>query len=122
LHFNGGYVYVAYFLTGEHIPWSRKTGILGRVKPFEDFFLVKTCDGSVCRGLGAWQVALRWSYADFNDDNIAGGVGESLTLGLNWHWTSNARMQFNYINGTIENAGGVSGDYDILGARFMVDF
>lgn len=122
LFFHGGYIYAAYFLTGEHMPWERKSGTLGRIKPFEDFFAVRTCDGCVERGLGAWQVALRWSYADLNDDDILGGEGESLTVGLNWYWTAYARMQFNWLHGEIENNRGNSGDYDIVGARFMVDF
>ena len=127
LQFHGAYAQVAYFLTGEHMPWKRSSGTIDRIKPFEDFFLVRTCDGGLGRGWGAWQVAARWSYADFNDDNILGGEAESLTLGLNWYWTANARMQFNYIIGEIDNNAvtrGVplSGDYEILGCRFMVDF
>ena len=119
---------MSYFLTGEHIPWSRKSGTLGRVKPFEEFFAVRTGDGSIERGWGAWQIACRLSYADFVDDNIIGGKGESYTVGLNWHWTSYARMQFNWIHGRIrENdkspaLAELGGHYDIVGARFMVDF
>lgn len=131
LNFNGAYAYVSYFLTGEHIPWDRKTGCLGRVKPFENFFLVDRCCGGTGFGLGAWQLACRYSYADFSDDNIFGGTGESITAGLNWHWTPYARMQFNYIHGQIRDADVdnnpadpnlVSGHYDIIGTRVMVDF
>ncbi|MEM9413297.1 MAG: porin, partial [Planctomycetota bacterium] len=81
LNFHGGYVYASYFLTGEHMPWSRSSGTLGRIKPFENFFFVRTEDCCTERGLGAWQVAARYSYADLNSDDIFGGVGESLTLG-----------------------------------------
>jgi phosphate-selective porin OprO and OprP len=122
LHFHGGYVQAAYFLTGEHIPWERDTGTLGRVKPFENFFLVDRCGGGTGAGWGAWQVAARYSYADFVDDNVAGGIGESFTLGLNWHWNDNTRLQFNYLMGDIKNSSGNSGSYDIIGARFMIDF
>ncbi|MCA9265087.1 MAG: hypothetical protein KDA60_14605, partial [Planctomycetales bacterium] len=127
LFFWGGYVYAAYFLTGEHMPWKRSAGTIDRIKPFENFFLVDKCCGGVGRGWGAWQVAARYSYADFNSGDIFGGIGESLTLGLNWYWTANSRMQFNYIHGQITDnrvSRGVplSGQYDILGARFMVDF
>ncbi|MCA9203450.1 MAG: hypothetical protein KDA59_10415, partial [Planctomycetales bacterium] len=137
LQFGGGYVYVAYFLTGEHTPWERDTGTLGRVKPFENFFLVNRCRGGVGGGWGAWQIAARYSYADFTDDTVFGGVGESFTAGVNWWWTPYSRVQFNYITGEINQgkratdlgnppvtvipAGG-SGHYDIFGARFMVDF
>ncbi len=37
----GAYFQAAYFITGEHMPWSRSSGTLARPKPFEDFFLVK---------------------------------------------------------------------------------
>ncbi len=125
LQFDGGYMYVSYFLTGEHMPWERKSGTLGRIKPFENFWRVRDCDGCVQRGLGAWQVAARYSYADFTDEDILGGVGSSFTAGLNWYWNPNARMQFNYIYGTIDErsvAGQTGGDYQIIGTRFMVDF
>ncbi len=121
LHFAGGYVYVSYFLTGEHMPWDRKSGTLGRPKPFSDF----TGKG----GLGAWQIGARYSRADFTNRDVFGGVGDSLTLGLNWYWNSHASLQFNYIRGEISDrqvAVGpttfTDGDYEILGLRFRVDF
>ena len=143
--FHGGYVQAAYFLTGEHMPWDRKTGCLGRIKPFENFFSVCDCDGFLQRGLGAWQVAARYSYADFEDKDIYGGVGQSVTLGLNWYWNPYARMQLNYIFGSIQDGPTnsndpitaqqfppanpttnpdlfASGDYQVLGLRFMIDF
>ncbi len=122
----GAYVYASYFLTGEHMPWKRSNGTLDRIKPFEDFFLVDTLRG-IGSGWGAWQVAARYSHADFNDGDIFGGVGEAATLGLNWYWTANSRMQFNWVHGRIKDNQetrdeSLTGRYDILGARFMVDF
>ncbi len=124
--FDGAYIYASYFLTGEHMPWDRKSGTIGRVTPHQNFWLVDKCNGCREGGWGAWQVAARYSYADFSDQDIFGGEGESLTLGLNWLWNPNARMQFNYINGQIDNRDAGVGpedvDYDIYGARFMIDF
>ncbi len=122
LNFQGGYIQAAYFLTGEHMPWDRRRGVQGRPVPFENFFSVCDCDGFIQNGLGAWQVAARYSVADFSDEDIDGGRGESLTLALNWYWNAYARMQFNYLVGDIESASTIAGDYQILGARFMVDF
>ncbi|QDU94710.1 OprO/OprP family phosphate-selective porin [Lignipirellula cremea] len=127
LNFHGGYVYVAYFLTGEHTPWDRESGTLDRTKPFENFFLIRRNGSGCCGGWGAWQIAARYSMGDFTDQDVVGGEAESLTIGLNWWWNPNARMQFNYIHGHITNADAIpaiatSGDYDIFGARFMVDF
>jgi phosphate-selective porin OprO/OprP len=127
VHLHGGYVYWSYFLTGEHIPWSRKSGTIGRVKPFENFFLVNNCEDCVDSGWGAWNVGVRYSYADFNDAGVLGGEGESLTFALNWHWNAHAKVQLNYIFGQVEARGAgvpavTSGDYQIFGTRFAVDF
>lgn len=124
LRFDGGYVQAAYMLTGEHMPWNRETGTLARLKPFENFFSVRDCDGNVKRGLGAWQVAARYSWADLTDQDIIGGQGDSFTLGANWYWNPYARMQLNYIFGEINRppATDVGGVYNAVGVRFMVDF
>lgn len=120
LQFHGGYLMLAHFLTGEHMPWDRKTGTIGRPRPL----------GSESGGRGgAWQVAARYSYADFSDEDISGGVGKALTLGLNWYWNANARLQLNYSTGSISDrnldVGGTiysDGDYQTLGMRLMMDF
>lgn len=125
LQFHGGYVYVAYFLTGEHMPWERESGQLGRIKPFENFWRVRDCDGCVRQGIGAWQLNARYSYADFTDNGVLGGVGQSVTGGLNWYWNPYARMQFGYSYGKIDErnvAGQTGGDYHTIGTRFMIDF
>ena len=141
VRFDGGYVYASYFLTGEHMPWDRKSGTLGRPVPFENFWLINRSRGGRAAGWGAFQLAARYSVADFNDgavngvagNPIRGGDAKALTIGMNWYWNSNARMQFNYINGRIEDAFGdgvapddgatsTTGSYNITGARFMVDF
>lgn len=128
LRFSGGYFYLSYFLTGEHVPWNRETGTIGRVVPFENFSMSKRCGCHPC-GWGAWQLAVRFSHADFADEDIQGGIGESVTAGLNWHWTPYAKMQLNYIYGNITNnalnapAGAPDfGDYHIVGTRWLVDF
>jgi len=134
----GGYIYLSYFLTGEHIPWERHSGTIGRVTPFENFFLVERCRGGCGSGWGAWQLAVRYSYADFTDDNILGGVGSAVTCGLNWWWTPYSRLQVNYLYGEIDDrypqnissgtglpsgpAGPGLGHYHVIGARFAVDF
>ncbi len=135
--FPGYYVQVAYWLTGEHTPWERESGTLGRTKPFENFFLVRNCDGGCDYGIGAWQVCARYSHADFDDADVLGGVGNAVTFGVNWWWTPFSRMQFNFINGQVDdrnpqnyNASGIpagafgpnSGYYNVLAARWMVDF
>ncbi|QDU90655.1 Phosphate-selective porin O and P [Pirellulimonas nuda] len=133
LQYQGGYAYVSYFLTGEYMPWDRETGTLDRVVPYENFFIVDDCEGCRRCGLGAWQVAARYSYADFSDGDLPGavgqgGVGSAMTLALNWYWNPYAKVQLNYLYGQITdnqlNAVGsfADGDYHILGMRFAVDY
>lgn len=129
LTFGGYYAYISWVLTGEHHPWDRQTGTLKGLKPFENFWLVDTCDDGVAAGWGAWEVAARYSYGDFSDDDIFGGVSHQMTLGLQWHWNQWARMQFNYIYGTMDErfddndlAEPRNGDYHILGTRFIFYF
>ena len=124
--FHGAYVYVAYFLTGEHVPYERVTGTIDRVRPFENFFLVERCRGGCGGGWGAWQVAARYSYLDLTDHDILGGVEHNTTLALNWHWTPYSKLQFNAIYGEIRDrepvAGFTGGHFTALGTRMMIDF
>ncbi|MFT7487131.1 MAG: phosphate-selective porin OprO/OprP [Candidatus Paceibacteria bacterium] len=120
VQFSGAYVYVSHFLTDDYMPWSRKSGTLGKITPQNDL------SGNYW---GAWQVAARYSIADFSDQDIQGGEGKALTLGLNWWWNTNARLQFNYSLGSISDrdvdVSGTSysdGDYQLVGLRVMVDF
>ena len=118
--FWGGYAYASYFLTGEHMSWNRSRGVLGRTK----------VRNPIGKGWGAWQLALRYSYADFSDEDVLGGEGQAVTFGLNWYWHDQASMQFNYLHGSIDDretdVGGlptvVDGDYDIIGVRFRIFF
>jgi phosphate-selective porin OprO/OprP len=124
--FHGGYFYVAYFLTGEHVPIDRESSTIERTKPFENFFLVERLRGGTGTGWGAWQVALRMSYLDLSDQDIQGGVGRNVTLGLNWWWTSHSRLQVNLVRGNITDhrpqGGFTEGDFWALGTRMAVDF
>ena len=126
LSFGGAYVYASYFLTGESMTWDRTSGQLGRVKPFENFFLVRTCDDGVGGGWGAWQIAARYDYLDLTDDNVEGGILDALTFGLNWHWSPYSKVQFNYILGEIREHrpvdGQTAGNYQIFGTRFYCEF
>src|SRR5690606_4755885 len=79
---SGAYMQGGYFLTGEHRPYDRVAAAIALVKPFEDFFWIK--DGCChCCGLGAWEVAARWSYLALTEGTINGGDLSHMTLGVN---------------------------------------
>ncbi|HQR06144.1 MAG TPA: porin [Gemmatales bacterium] len=98
--FNGGYAQVSYFLTGENRLYDRRLGRLGSlyVNPDENFWAVKDEDGNFNHGLGAWELAFRYSYLNLNDGPVEGGVMQGLTVGLNWYLNTNVKLQFDYVD------------------------
>ncbi len=121
-YFQSGYVEVLYFLTGEHRAYNRKIATFDRVVPHENFFLVRTPNGT-CAGWGAWQVGVRGQWADLNDSGVQGGQLQAVTLGLNWFLNPNLKVQWNY-DWTHRDypAGTSSGDVHSLGTRVAFDF
>jgi len=97
LFYQGGYVQLLYFLTGESDTYSLEKMAFDRMKPYENFFWVRGDDGCKYCGRGAWQIGARYDYLDLNDQGINGGLLHNGTLGLNWFWNPNTKVQFNYI-------------------------
>lgn len=121
--FYGTYAQVGYLLTGENRGYDKRFGKYDRVRPLENFFLVKDENGCHQYGLGAWEVAYRFSYVNLNDELIQGGTYAEHTVGLNWYWNSNAKIQMNYINGQrLVPAGAVSGNVQGFGLRAALEF
>ncbi len=123
--FWGYYGQVGYFLTGESRPYQKNNGTYGRVVPNSNFFLVRGHDGNGGgSSLGALELVYRFSYDDLNSNRIVGGTVAEHTAGINWYWSPNMRMQFNYTNanrnsvGTLANAGTVQG----VAVRSIIDF
>jgi phosphate-selective porin OprO/OprP len=124
LFFNGYMAQVSYFLTGEHRPYDRRLGIHDRVKPFEDFFRVRTKSRGIQTGLGAWEVAARFSNIVLNDKNIQGNNLTDFTVGLNWYLNPYTRWKFNYIRAFLEDTKTNKGNSmtDAYGMRIDFDF
>ena len=73
VHFWGHYMYASYFFTGEHRAYDRSKGVFSRIHPNKDFnYRNKT--------LGAWEIGLRHSFIDLNDEGIKGGKERNITL------------------------------------------
>lgn len=124
--FNGGYALVSYFLTGESRPYDKRIGRFARLKPTENFSFRKNGEGPYCRsafGCGAWELAGRYSWTDLTSANILGGTEEAFTLGVNWYWNYNFRIQANYVhtNRNASNPASISGDVDAFVLRFSLD-
>jgi phosphate-selective porin OprO/OprP len=122
LFFDGAYVNVSYFLTGESRTYNRLFGIIDRVFPFENFFRVRGEDRSVATGRGAWEIAARASYIDLTDANIQGGRLHDYTIGLNWYLNAFTRMKWELIQANLDRAPVGESQAYIVGMRFDIDF
>jgi phosphate-selective porin OprO/OprP len=120
LGFYGGYVEGGWVLTGEPIPYDAKKASWGRPEVDHPFSLV---DG----GIGAWEVAARYSTVSL-DSNVVPGVSQSVTggvfggqqqiaaLALSWYPNDWLRfmLQFQYVDvNKLNSAGTVQ-----IGQRF----
>jgi hypothetical protein len=113
---------LSYFLTGEHRPYDRKQGIHARLEPFEDFVRVRTKSQGVQTGLGAWEVAARFSNIVLNDKNVKGNNLTDFTIGLNWYLNPYTRWKFNYIRAFLEDERNGNSLTDAYGTRIDFDF
>lgn len=93
---DGYYIQGSYALTGESRSYSN--GAFGGIKP----------KNAVNQGgIGAWELALRYSDIDLLDNGTGatgnvGTEGDIFTIGLNWYATNNIRFMANYVNADIE--------------------
>jgi phosphate-selective porin OprO and OprP len=115
------YVHGSWYITGENRRYKKSAGAIGRFKPIQTFNWEK--DWLQGRGIGAWQVALRYAELDLNDQGIAGGKQKSTTAGLNWELNRMSRVMYNYVHADFTTgAGGDGGNLDSHIIRFQVDF
>ena len=89
LNFGSFYIEGSHFPTGEHRIYRNSRASFDRVKPFHNL-------GNQ-NGWGAWEIALRYSQLDLNDQLINGGKLRDLTVGLNWYLNPTTRMMWNYV-------------------------
>lgn len=108
--FWGVYAQASWFATGESRPYVSSEGIFGRVIPSRNFDLKG--------GPGAWELALRFSRIDLDQDGVEGGVLNDGTFGVNWYPNPSFRWTFNYVLGRLEDVGWTNQ----FETRFQVDF
>ena len=127
--FNGGYIQLSYFLTGENRAYDKRFGRLNSnylVGPYTPFWVVRDETRHLNWGLGAWELAARYSHLNLNSAGnvIQGGEMDGVTLGLNWYLNPNLKIQFQYVHDNRYNLapGVVSGYVDGLGIRTQFAF
>lgn len=115
--FPGAYLHVRYVLTGETIPYNRKSGAFGRVQPL-------TPVNIACGDWGAWELAGRVSYLDLNGTGLP-GPGRRLvdtTVGLNWYVNSFTKFQMNWIHANLDDPVLDESDTDTFAVRGQLNF
>jgi phosphate-selective porin OprO/OprP len=130
--FDGGYIQLAYTLTGENRTYDRARGTLARPYfnggPFTPAWLVRDEDGCLNCGWGAWEIAARYSYLNLNDghglNRIQGGRMDGLSLGLNWYMNANVTCMFDYVYDRRYDlpTGTIPGHTEGLGMRVQLSF
>src|SRR5262249_39515024 len=118
LFYQGAYVEVLYFLTGEHQPYDRANGVFDRVVPLRNFNI---WDG--CRGPGAWQIGVRYGYLDLQNKDVNGATLNDVTFGGNWFLNPNMKVQWNFaVDHREPTPSGSSGWTYIFGTRVALAF
>lgn len=112
--FEGWYLQVSWFLTGESRRYKQRSAKFGRIRPLSDH--------------GAVEVAARFSSLDLNDGEIEGGSSDNITLGINWYINRQIRLMANAIIVDNDSYADADGDVEgedtpsILQLRAQVDF
>ncbi|MFC1490861.1 OprO/OprP family phosphate-selective porin [Candidatus Latescibacterota bacterium] len=105
--FFGYYGQASYFITGEHREY--KSGVFSNVKPLKSY-------GS--GGIGAVELAARYSYLDLDSGTLKGGTLSNMSVGVNWHFNSYSRVMVNIVRSELKDVGFVN----ILGTRMQFFF
>ena len=128
-NYDGAYVQLSYFLTGEYRGYEKEAKAFGRVHPLEPAFWIDTCRGACC-GRGAWELAAGYSYVNLREgEDIEPGVLErafvdGFVCGVNWYLNPYSRMMFDYDYEVTKfvDAGTPNSNANIFGVRWQIDW
>jgi len=81
--FDGWYVFVSWFPTGESRNYSTRVGNFRPITPIHDY--------------GAIELAARFSSIDLTSGTVLGGKEKNVTLGVNWYVRQRIRLMANYV-------------------------
>jgi phosphate-selective porin OprO/OprP len=104
LKFQGSYVEVGHFLTGDVRPYNHLNGTIGRLEPDRPYSRGGNPFKKGSNG-GALELAFRLSNMDLNDGAIQGGEMTDATVSMNWYLSRATRFQFNYTYADVRSNG-----------------
>jgi len=124
----GTYLEGRIFLTGDFRRFNADQAIWSGVTLKHNLEFMKKNDWNFAEHLGAWELAVKWSYTDVSDCGRADFPGvcanrvHDFTVGLNWYWNERTRAMFNYTRILpVDKVGGHSG-IDLFATSFRYYF
>lgn len=131
--FHGGYMQLAYTLTGENRAYDKRMGTLareyfGKRGPYGTMWITRDEEGNIISSWGAWEIAARYSYVDLNSgfgqNRIQGGEMQGVTVAVNWYLNTNMTVNFNWVHDYRYDlpAGSIPGTVNGYGARVQFQF
>jgi phosphate-selective porin OprO/OprP len=96
--FSGWYVTASWVPTGETRPYDRTRGYFGRLEPNAPFSFKNG-------GIGAWELAARYSWIDLTSKSIEGGKFDRWSGALSWYPEKLWRFEFDYGYGRLQRFG-----------------
>ena len=111
---NGYYVTAGWVITGEQRSYKTGEGVFDKIKPENPG--------------GAWELFARYDYLDVSDTGlstlvaIAAGDASTITAGVNWYATSNAKLALNYIHAETDEIIGEDDSGDAIALRMQYLF
>lgn len=94
--FSGWSAQVAWRPTGEARQYNQRSGVFGKVKP-------RNPVGSA--GIGAFELAGRYSHVDFDDGLVRGGILKTVTAGASWFPVDYLRFSVNWVHALTQHHG-----------------
>jgi phosphate-selective porin OprO/OprP len=126
--FNGAYVLVSYFLTGENRAYRKDRKVIDRTVPFEPAFWIDAAEGWRC-GLGAWELAAGYSFVDLESGHDISATRQrafvdGIVFGVNWYHNPWSRLTFDYTHEMSDFVAALTPDSNanIFGIRWQVDW
>jgi phosphate-selective porin OprO/OprP len=111
LWFHGGEVVATWVTTGEVRSYNTVGNYFRSISP----------DKTVIQGgPGAWEVVLKYSYANLDNRSVQGGRFSRVTPMLNWYLTDNVRLEIAYGYGVL-NRFGVIGRTHFFQSRIQME-
>lgn len=111
LWFNGGEVVATWLATGE----TRSYNTVGNY-----FRSIAPARSVIGGGPGAWELVLKYSYANLNSREVQGGRFARVTPMINWYITDNMRLELGYGFGVL-NRFGTIGRTQFFQARLQTE-